>query len=69
MSSPSSKRLASRTAIITGASSGIGRTIARRFAEEGARVVIADVTEKPVESGEPTWKLIEKRITTLDCLF
>ncbi len=60
MSSPSLNRLANRTAIITGASSGIGRAIARRFADEGARVVIADVTEKPVESGEPTRKLIEK---------
>jgi NAD(P)-dependent dehydrogenase (short-subunit alcohol dehydrogenase family) len=30
-------------AIVTGASSGIGRAAARRFAEEGARVVAADV--------------------------
>ncbi|WP_049936598.1 glucose 1-dehydrogenase [Haloplanus natans] len=30
-------------AIVTGASSGIGRADARRFAEEGARVVAADV--------------------------
>ncbi|HSS66000.1 MAG TPA: glucose 1-dehydrogenase [Gammaproteobacteria bacterium] len=56
---PSSGRLANRTAIVTGASSGIGRAIARRFAVEGAHVVIADVTEEPVEGGEPTRKLIE----------
>jgi NAD(P)-dependent dehydrogenase (short-subunit alcohol dehydrogenase family) len=59
MPSPSSKRLAGKTAIITGASSGIGRAIARRFVEEGAKVVIADVTEEPVEGGEPTRSLIE----------
>ncbi len=59
MPSPSSKRLAGKTAIITGASSGIGRAIARRFAEEGAKVVVADVTEEPLEGGEPTRRLIE----------
>jgi NAD(P)-dependent dehydrogenase (short-subunit alcohol dehydrogenase family) len=40
-------RLEDRVAIITGASSGIGRGIALRFAEEGARVVVADVREEP----------------------
>lgn len=34
-----------RTAIVTGAASGIGRQIALRFAEDGARVICADLNE------------------------
>jgi NAD(P)-dependent dehydrogenase (short-subunit alcohol dehydrogenase family) len=40
-----SGRLASRTAVITGGCSGIGLATARRFAEEGAHVVVADIDD------------------------
>ena len=36
-------RLAGRTAVITGAASGIGAGTARLFVEEGARVIVADM--------------------------
>jgi NAD(P)-dependent dehydrogenase (short-subunit alcohol dehydrogenase family) len=36
------KRLAGKITIVTGASGGIGRAIAERYAAEGARVVLAD---------------------------
>ncbi len=44
-------RLLDRVAIITGAGGGIGRGIARRFASEGASVVIADIN---AEMGQQT---------------
>ncbi len=50
--------LLNKVAIITGASSGLGRAIALRYAREGASVVIADVIESPIEGGEPTADLI-----------
>ncbi len=38
-----SERLAGKRAIVTGAGSGIGRATARRFVEEGARVLATDI--------------------------
>ena len=39
-------RLKEKTAIVTGAGSGFGAGIAKRFAEEGARVIVNDVDPK-----------------------
>ena len=50
--------LANKTAIVTGASSGIGRAIALKFAAEGASVVTADTVAQPIEGGESTVDMI-----------
>jgi 3-oxoacyl-[acyl-carrier protein] reductase len=43
-------RLKDRVAFITGASRGIGKAIARRFAQEGAKVCMADIDEAGVHA-------------------
>jgi NAD(P)-dependent dehydrogenase (short-subunit alcohol dehydrogenase family) len=50
-----SKRLDGKTAAITGAASGMGRAIARKFSAEGAQVAILDCDR---EGAEETKKLI-----------
>lgn len=51
-------RLQGKSALITGASSGIGRAIARRFAAEGARILLADLTDEVREGGVSTLDLL-----------
>ena len=43
-------RLENKTAIVTGGASGFGAGIARRFAHEGASVVVADINDTEGES-------------------
>lgn len=43
------RRYEGRVAIVTGAAQSLGRVIARRLAEEGARVVVVDIQQERVE--------------------
>lgn len=43
------KRLENKVAIVTGAAKGMGKAEAELFAQEGAKVVLADILEKEVE--------------------
>jgi NAD(P)-dependent dehydrogenase (short-subunit alcohol dehydrogenase family) len=46
------KELKGKVAVITGAASGIGRALARRFANEKMKVVLADVEQVPLDNTE-----------------
>jgi 3-oxoacyl-[acyl-carrier protein] reductase len=43
-------RLENKTAVVTGAGRGIGRAVAMRLAEEGARVIVSDIEASFAES-------------------
>jgi 3-oxoacyl-[acyl-carrier protein] reductase len=60
----SSGRLEDKVALVTGAASGFGAGIARRFAEEGARVVVNDVNPEGQKlAGEIRGRFVQGDVT------
>ena len=43
-------RLKGKVAIVTGSGSGIGKTIVRRLAEEGAKAIVVDVNQEAIDT-------------------
>jgi 3-oxoacyl-[acyl-carrier protein] reductase len=56
-------RLKGKTAIVTGAGSGFGAGIAKRFAEEGAKVIVADIN---AQAGERVAKEVGGKFAPAD---
>ena len=56
-------RLKDKVAIITGGSGGIGKVTARRFLEEGARVVLVDLREEDLKAAAEELKDAGKVVT------
>jgi 3-hydroxybutyrate dehydrogenase len=59
-------QLRNKVAIVTGAASGIGKEIARCFAREGAKVVIADLTLAAAEATEAEFTALGLRAMAVE---
>lgn len=59
-------RLQDRTAFVTGGSKGLGRAIAERFVEEGARVVIADIDQEYLDKTLAETSVDASRLTAVN---
>jgi len=61
------QRFAGKVAFITGATSGIGRATAIAFAQEGASVVVADISEEGVQQTARLIESLGSRVLAVTC--
>jgi NAD(P)-dependent dehydrogenase (short-subunit alcohol dehydrogenase family) len=61
------QRLKSRTALITGASRGIGLAIARKFAQEGCNLIITGRDEKSLQQVSGELRRLKIRVLVVRC--
>jgi len=54
--------LSNKSAVITGAAQGIGRAIAERFVNDGARVVVADIQGEKAEECARALEIHEREL-------
>jgi len=65
---PKPKSLSGRVALITGSAGGIGKAIAKKFAEEGACVIINDINEDRMHSATQEFQQLFGRDTAASTL-
>ena len=56
------RELSGKVAVVTGAASGMGRAFAQRFAEEGMRVVLADIEAPALEAAVQEMRRAEHEV-------
>ncbi|MBW2385686.1 MAG: SDR family NAD(P)-dependent oxidoreductase [Deltaproteobacteria bacterium] len=61
------QQLSGRVAVVTGAASGIGLALARRFGEEGMKVVLSDVEEGALADAVKTLETEGHRVVGIAC--
>ena len=65
---PKPKALTGRIALVTGSAGGIGKAIAKKFAEEGACVIINDINEERLQSAMEEFQQLFGRDTAASAL-
>lgn len=61
MSVVAQRRYEGAAVLITGAASGFGRLAAERFAQEGARLVLGDISERGLEKPPLSFAVTARR--------
>jgi NAD(P)-dependent dehydrogenase (short-subunit alcohol dehydrogenase family) len=60
-------RFSNKTMIVTGGAGGIGLAIAKRFASEGANIVLADISMEKLQLAAPALSLEDNRLLLSPC--